>query len=354
MAKPHKWKTTVKTVEGDTGGIEGAPLFSDESNGEIAYILVTREDPEEGYLGRISAAATEEDIRKKYGGGTFMIDARMSNGKCIKNGRKVIPIAGDPIFKNEAAEKKWKRERGLIEPEKETPQAPSEKQFGLMEMMLLLDKQAEKARVEAREFSSAREREAAQAHQRQIELIQADSLRREQDLRSQSERIDREAKEERERNREFMATLIKLREDSRPTEAPADASVRLLLSGIQLARDLGTGGPEDQDPIASLVQKLPEILTETRRLVNTEKNGTSKKTDDDNVTFEGELGEKVKKAVKKIQDRGKDPGTILGRAFDVMSGSYSPPKKKESPTETPPKKPLRKVTPAAKSAKTTE
>ena len=352
MAKPHKWKTTVKTVEGDIGGIEGAPLFADESNGEIAYILVTREDPEEGYLGRISAAATEEDIRKKYGGGTFMIDARLSTGKPIKNGRKVIPIAGDPIFKNEAAERKWKRERGLLDPEKGTQKTQPETQFGLMEMMLLLDKQAEKARLEAREFGVAREREASQTHQRQIELIQADSLRREQDLRMQSERIDREAKEERERNREFMATLIKLREDSRPTEAPADASVRLLMSGIQLARDLGTGGAEEQNPIASLVQKLPDILSETRRLVNTEKNPSAKKDDEEKVTFEGELADKVKAAVQRIQKQGKDPGEVLGRAFDVMSGSYTPKKSKETPKEKPDKKFPRKVTSLPKSGKT--
>jgi len=353
MSKPPKWKKTVQVIE-QLDGNESVPLFESESSNEIAYIAVTREDPEEGFLGKLTPNATEQDIKKRYGGGTFTLHARLPDGKPAKNGRRLIVISGDPIFQSETAERKWKKAQGVDSDENKN-QRTNEKQFGLMEMMLLLDKQAEKARVEAREFSSAREREAAQAHQRQIELIQADSIRREQELRMQSERIDREAKEERERNREFMATLIKLREDSRPTEAPADASVRLLLSGIQLARDLGSGGSEDQDPIASLVQKLPEILTETRRLVNTEKNGTSKKSDDDDkVTFEGELADKVKIAVKKIADQGKDPGTVLGRAFDVMSGSYRPPKKKESPTEKEPKKPPRKVTPAAKSAKTTE
>lgn len=323
--------------------LEGAPLF--DSAADIAYIAVIREDPEEGFLGKLPPRATEADIRKRYGGGTFTLQARNQGGKHIKGGHASVTIAGDPIFSSPAAERRWKRAQGILE---EPAQRPAgDKPLGILELMMLLDKQGEKARLEQREFAASREREAQLAHERQLELLRADAGRRELELKAERERLEadsrerearreREAKEERERNRDHMQTMLQIATAKRSGDG---AGLEALLKGIELAREMGGGDGEERDPAMLILQNLPAIIEHLKGaspaaalpalppaaaapgkrgraapVAETPRNGVPR------VTLQGPLAAKVDQVARHLQAMGVDPAKAFEQLLDGMLG----------------------------------
>jgi hypothetical protein len=322
----------IRSAEVELGEGE-SPLFEDVT--DLSYISVSREDPEEGYVGRITPAATEKDIAKKWGGGTFALRPCNAGGKYVKGlGTRTIQIAGDPIFQSPAAEAKWKRSQGLATSEPARPAtAAADRALGFGELMVILDKQAERAREAAQESADRRAKEQEAAHARQLELIREESRRREKELEverarlaqesaERTARLDRELTAERERQREHMQTMLQLVKQK--SEAAADSTpLATLMAGIKLATEMGQGGGGKTDPLSLLAENLPEVIAEARKLATADKSNPEAPAaaagSEGSVTLEGSVGEKARRLVEHLQRQGRDPEAVLSKVFDTLA-----------------------------------
>jgi hypothetical protein len=348
-------KSVPESVDGED--LEGVPLF--EESGELAYIAVTREDPEEGFLGKLRPTATEADLRKKWGGGTYSLSPRSSGGKYLKGlpARELI-IAGDPIFSSRAAELKWKRAQGIADDQvgggaNGGGSQRGDRPLGLGEIMVLLSNSSTQARAEAREAAELRAREAETAHQRQLELMRGDLAKREAELKAERERLSAEAAEreqrlsremsaERDRQRDHMASMLQLMKE-RGKRDEDTSPMQMLTAGIKLALDLKGDGDGASDPVTALANNLPEILSEARSLVMMEKAGTrvrskadddEEEEDEDGVKLEGEVAQQAKELVARLQAQGRDPAVYLAKAFGALGrGPRKPPAAPPAPIE---------------------
>lgn len=334
MGRRRQAARPIRPSEGDSEEGE-SPLFEDLT--DLAFISVTRDDPEEGYVGRISPAATEKDISKKWGGGQFTLRPCSAGGKFVKGlGTRTLSIAGDPVFQSQAAEARWRRSQGLTtEPARPAGAGAggAERALGFGELMVLLDKQAERARQAAQESADLRAREQATAHDRQLELMRLEGQRREKELEvervrlaqeaaERTDRLDREMKAERERAREHMSTMLQLVKQ-KGEQAAESTPLATLMAGVKLAMDLNGNGGGKPDPLALLAENLPDILTEARKLAGADKGNPEAPAaaagSDGSVTLEGSVGEKARRLVEHLQKQGKDPEAVLSRVFDTLA-----------------------------------
>jgi hypothetical protein len=326
--------------------LENAPLF--ESSSAIAYISVSRVEPDEGFLGQVPATASEATIFRKWGGGTFKVTPRAAGGQYIpKIGPREVSIAGDPIFKSLAKQRAWERQNGMGSPD---AGAGREKSLGFGELFMLISKTSEQARQEAREAADLRMKEADINHQRQLEILREEAKRREHELelerrrldteaKEKTERLDREMKAERERQREHSAAMLQLVQER--SKDPASNPIDTLMAGIKLAMDLRPGGDggETSDPLTALAQNLPDTIEQLGRVVAMEKAGSSPPRanparkrrddgddDDGTVAFEGPVGERASRLYKTLEKRGLNEAQIaavFARGFDVTERLYA-------------------------------
>jgi hypothetical protein len=92
----------------------GAPLGIDESS-TPQHLLVSREGPvPEGHLGRLEPTATEADLKNKWGGGTYRIEARTAGGRAIKGGVARLIVAGEPFLQSDMAQLEYRRQMILM------------------------------------------------------------------------------------------------------------------------------------------------------------------------------------------------------------------------------------------------
>jgi len=363
-------KTPTKPAPTDPADDElaGSPLF-DLDEKEIAFVTVIRDDPEEGLVGRVTSTATELDIRRKFGGGTFTLQGRNAMGRPVKGAWRQVQIAGDPIFVSDTAARKWKQQQGVRD---DRPPAANtnDRPMGIQDMILLMTKLQETARAEARDLSDLRAREAEAAHARQIELLRLDAERRQQEAREQLDRAQREAEAARQRDREFFGQLAKItaEQSSRRDE---ETPTKMLFTGIELATKLmgkrgGGGGGEDgdgdKDPVTALINNLPEIIAQARETVVQSMRGRSAPPadegggddgadgagdeDEDTVTLEGEMAAKARKVVAHLASQGKDPEAVLSRVMDALMKT----RKAEAEAEAAPAKPTTPPRPRKKAA----
>jgi hypothetical protein len=269
MARRRK-AAAQQQVEDDAGG--EMPLLAVDDR--VDHLAVERLEPPEGFLGTIDPLSTEEDLRAKYGGGKFRLRARDAGSHYVK-GIPVgtVQIGGEPIFISMTFEKQWRRRQGLDNGPSNGNGVISEKPLGFGELMLLMDKTAERQRAMFLEQSQVREREAAAAHERQLEQIRAEAKRREQELAFERERLKTEAQEregrlareataERERQREHNAAMLQIITEKGKQAGEGGAGVQTLIAGMKLAQEL-TGGGEGGgagDPLTAFAQNLPDII----------------------------------------------------------------------------------------------
>jgi len=319
---------------GDGDGMELPPLFDD--NPDIHEIAVERIDPPEGFLGCIDPTElSEETIRARYGGGKFRMRARDASSRYVRGvGVAKASIAGEPIFISDSFAKQWRRRQGLAEEPTAARAAPAERAPSIIEMIMLLDKQGEKARLQAREDAQIREKEQQSAHERQLELMRMQMEQQRTQLEADRGRLAADAKEERERNREFMATMIQLVKAEHKGGGGDDA-VATLLKGIELARTLGGGSGEDNeaDPLAALAANAPAIMAEARRMISSDKPAQVNPAagDENAVTLEGPIGQKARRLIMHLQRQGKDPETVLSQSMDVLMRTRAAPAAAMSP-----------------------
>lgn len=357
MAKRRRRTPNPEISDQELSDLDETPLF--DSSKELAYIAVAREEPEEGFLGKLPPTASEITIRKKWGGGTFTLSPRTAQGKYIKGmGARTLSIEGDPIFTSRSAEIRYRRSLGL---EEHKPADQGGKPLGFGELMILLDKQSSRAREEAREAADLRARELEASHARQLELVREDTKRREKELelerhrmqadqKERSERLDREMGAERERQREHTSTMIQLVKEK--GAGGGGSTVDTLMKGIQLARELGGGTGEggEADPLTALAANLPDIIAEAGKIAAIDRSTSNprprrgaapeqprrrRRGEPEPVMLEGAVAQKAAQMIERLQAQGRDPAIVLAQAFDNIarqrSGAPAKPADKPAP-----------------------
>lgn len=332
---------------GDDAGLTDAPLF-DNADGSIASVFVTRDEPlEEGFLGKIPPDSTERDIFRRWGGGTYSLSARNETGKHIKGGHATVQIGGDPIWQSETFARKWKRMQN------DTADAPAGKPSppagtaapSVMEMLLLMDKQAEKARLEQREAFALREREAQMAHDRQLEILREEGRRRADELRQQAERLERDAREreerrekdareERERSREWMRVMMESGKRGGDDETP----MRAMMLGMKIARD-AAGGEGGDGLVERLIAGGLEAVTSGKVRIPgltapaappaagqpaPAAGAAPARPAVPRVGLTGKTAEKAVEIARNLQAQGVDPNTFFENLFTEMAGKTKP------------------------------
>jgi hypothetical protein len=366
MAKRRRRTPNPQTGDLDVDDLDETPLF--EASSELSYIAVTRDEPEEGFLGKLPPTANEQSIRKKWGGGTFTLSPRSAQGKYIKGlGSRTLAIEGDPIFTSRGAEIRYRRAMGLEEPK----QQGGEEKLGFGQLMILLDKQGQRAREEAREAADLRMREAEASHARQLELMREDTKRKEAELQLRERRLEAEAKEregrldremsaERERQREHTSTMLQLVKEKGAGNGAS--TVDTLMKGIQLARELGGGTGEggESDPLTALAANLPDILAEAGKIAAIDRSTSNprrraaspgsprrrRRGEPEPVMLEGAVAVKAAEMIERLQKQGRDPAIVLAQAFDSIAR-----KRSGAPAPSKPAKPAATATPAAARAR---
>ncbi len=227
---------------------EDAPLFDATGDDRVAYIMVHRVDPpiEEGILGKLTPDATEMDLKKRWGGGTFLCEARTDEHRHVKGGKKRVSIAGDPIFTSKLAEKKWQQLNGM---DAMNPANTSADGHNALDMMLAMFKMQND--------------QAQQAHQRQLEIMREENRRRDEEARREREDRERRNEDERRRDREHQKSMIELFQVKQGKDQSSSFAETLKL--LTVAKDLfGGGGDDGKDPLTAMAESLPEIVGAVR------------------------------------------------------------------------------------------
>lgn len=309
-----------------------APLFAgfDTEDAEIDHIVVYRTKPlQEGQLDRLDVSATEEDIRERWGGGTFRVVGRDSNNKMLSGAYKTVDLAGDPIFDSDVSRRKWdamRRRMGGLAAEPTTPAPPAAPAGGMSptDLLMMMSKVSADARAEAREAAQQRESEARAGHDRNLEVMRQEAKQREKDAEARADRERENAKDQRERDRQFFAQLTDLMRDKGEKQDPMKA----LLAGVQLAQSLGSAN-SNQNPALAFVENLPDIVDAATELVAEARGKRGKKTedgedegDDENAEPEfratGQTAVTLKKVAEYFQAQGIDPAVAIERVAGVI------------------------------------
>ena len=305
------------------------------------HLLLYRIDPaeEEGFLVQLPISATEHDIRGRFGGGRFRVQARDA-AKKIKATRE-ITIAGDPVFLSKAATNKWRRAQGL--PLLEEVAAAQPAGIGITDIMGLLQTMQAASTAQMQQFAQM---QAAEQARRENERRADDERRREEDRRREDQ-MRREAEESRAREREYFSTMINVIATAKaPAAAPASPPIEVVMGaftqGLDLAQKLRPPAPapdddeeegEEQppatsgDPVAQMVQGSVRGIIDAlvSRATGTPAPAPAPAAlppvpDDGNaVTLTGELASKVRAMVAAAQASGRDPNAVLDKAVTVAS-----------------------------------
>lgn len=179
------------------------PLFSSGVGRHVAYIRVTRTEPNEGTLGNMEDPhATLSDISNRYGGGTFRLAAISMRHKILRT--ETVKIAGDPIFQSRQAEAMWKRSMGI----KDLPATTTPNSLDMKEILVFM---SEKEAMRQAAESQLQERVA------RIQMEADERRRKDDDERERRRRLDEEDRERRQaiarqqdddRQRQNTATML--------------------------------------------------------------------------------------------------------------------------------------------------
>lgn len=348
--KAQTLKVPVELVakNGDAGaaeeddGLQDAPLFSAvDGEKKISHVLVIRQDPDEGTLGKMPPTVTELDIKRRWGGGTFQLQGRDERNRPMKGAFRTITVAGDPMFESEVAAAKWKRQQGIAD----KPGGAAADTFGVKEIFALLNsteakqkaeaerraqeleaqhkRELERIRVEgemrARERAAEDERRERLAEEREERRRKEDEAREERRRRDEAEREERRAKDQeqaRARDREFQLQIAAL-----GRKGNADGT-EMLFKGIELAQKFGAGGGDDDIVMHFAKAVLPGVVEKF--------GGAAGKpapqalapvpaaTSADAVTFDGPIGKKALTVIEHLKSEGFDPESAISAVFDNL------------------------------------
>jgi len=365
-------QVTTKKVEtlddDDAGGVEATPLFDlgrDKKTRAVVRIAIKRTDPDEGHLGYLGPDGTEQDIANKWGGGEFVAQGKNAAGQIVVT--QTIKIAGDPVFKSEIEEARWRRLNNL------RPAKRREEDAGgggsIKEVLALMEERESKRREEERERRAEEKRELQEREERnrkeqrdhEEKLARENAEREERRRKDDAERDERRRAQHREdidrvqaaaaaqlaQTQQFFTQLQAISKHEARAGGEADP-VKLLTAGMELALKLrgdgGGGAAEPADALTALLSRLPETLAEVRSTAKEAYNEIKGKKGaepaalapvpaegdgSDEVTITGPTATRLKAMIGVLQRAGKDPESVIdGLAQHVigMAGQRTAPK----------------------------
>lgn len=365
----------TETIDDDADELEAVtPLFDlgkDKRTKTVIRVAVKRTDPDEGHLGYLLPDATEADIAAKWGGGEFVVQGKNAQGQIVVS--HTVKIAGDPVFKSEIEEARWRRLNNL----RPSKRRDDDGGGSTRELLALIEEREEKRREEERERRAEEKREQAEREERnrreqrehEEKLARENAEREERRRKDDAERDERRRAQHREdldrqaaaaaaqlaQTQQFFTQLQAMTANEGKAASHADP-VKLLTAGMELALKLrGDGGGADAaapaDPITALLARLPETLAEVRTTAkeayNEIKNGKRKTidatatpapaVDDDEeeeaVTITGETGAKVKQMIGILQANGKNAESVIAGMADHVIGLAARKKAPAQPTK---------------------
>ena len=296
--------------DADESPTKGLPLF--QTHEKIASITVFRLEPvEEGNVGTMPPDSDDETIRRKWGGGTFKIVAKGTDGQFA--GQRTLIIGGDPIFESKDALRRYRVKLGELPPEpKAAPVAAVPPSMGIAEVLAMIN----------------------QGHSQQMEMmrLQLEANRREADERERRTRQEaeerelrarREAEESRERDRQFNATMLTLvKSDAKAAGNGPMEAIGILMQGLNLGRKLGAGAEDKEqpsDPVTMFLGALPGILEHGKNLVDSAKAGGGAQPNPKGAVLSGPVTDRLKVMVEGLMGRGYSKEQALHLAEQAIA-----------------------------------
>lgn len=318
--------------------LAGSPLFGDvEDPKAVQHVSVIRNGPvPEGGLGRFPVSISEEDIRNRFGGGTYTVQAKDAQGQVMKGGTRTVEIAGAPLFQSKEARLRYGQYMANLSDTDVRPEAERNPLgSNLSEVFTLIST-----------LTNANEDKARLAHERQLALLREEGKQRERQLeaeaqrareeaRDRADRAEKESKERYERDREYQASQAERDRQFMVMMAQQKGGgnqLNTFLEGIKFADKAGGGGDGDWlDEIAkalapALAGKIgvsneegPKPAAEAAPAKQIQRAAPTEKADQPKaVTLKGPLGEKAEAVLAKIQAAGGNPAAILEGMFDRL------------------------------------
>jgi hypothetical protein len=371
--KPGRRTVTVTKTELDAESAEEKPeiegfahFFSraDIEEYQISRVRVIRKNPNEGTVGYLDdPLAGEEEIKQKWGGGTYMLQG-LNTGGIIK-GSLTVTIAGDPIFQSTQAEVFWRRGLGL--PPKPVDNGRRDDGMSVKDMMQMMDAREEQRRKDSerqeeekrkrdrededrrrredREWALAREQAQSAADERRRKLEEESETRRKREASEGDERRKREvieaddrrrkdAIEAQERSQQFMKEMLSIVQTNasnslafaKELQPKGDGNAtEMLLKGVELALKLkGASEGGDEDLLTTVVKNLPDMLSSAGNAVGKairEVKGNPSGGGDGLTLPAGPASEKMSKLIAAISAKGGDPEKVLAGIADRLLAS---------------------------------
>ena len=244
------------------------PLFSLEGQDAERHdrTRVYRVEPvDEGHLDDVPPDADRKDIRRRWGGGVYKVQAVTERGRIIATDGNV-KISGEPIFDNEVARKryaKWLEQQFGKEEAPKVGDDVGELRHRRDMERLRLEMELKEAAEERRRIREREEREAAEEKRRQ-------EAREEREREREERRAEAEAKAAAEERRwraeqeERRLEREERREAERAAAAQAKDPMQMLMTGMKLAAELNPGGEGYPDAGTAFVANLDKILESVR------------------------------------------------------------------------------------------
>jgi hypothetical protein len=348
-ARATRRKAEVIVVEGagvnglaaEEEAFENSPLFERAGGKDrIARIAVIRDEPiEEGHLGYLEASATEEDIKRRWGGGRYRLQGRTEENRMISGAYKTVHLSGEPRFTDQLALARYERLRrqelgqgqgGSAEPQVKQEVSP-------LQLWEMQEKRAELQRQAAREDYDRREAEREAAHKREMERLRLEAEARERERRAEDERRerDRQAAEERRqkdqeearaRDREFFAGMLQLNKEK---SSGGLGNLEQLMTVLATARELfGGGAGEGGDAVTELMKNIPAILDKSQGIATQLSGGgaaaaggvEAAKAGEGGLQITGVHAERLSAAIANLRANGiANPEGYLLRVFDQLA-----------------------------------
>ncbi len=362
-------------ADGEEVSFSGVPLFEGAAGGEqIDKIGVIRMEPvEEGHVGYLEPSATEEDIARRFGGGTFRLQAKTALGKPVSGGFRTVKLAGEPKFQNALSLQRWKR---IKRQEAAADGDEPEKRRGDLspvELWELQERKEESRRLRDKEEHDRRELEREAAHKRELERLRLEAEGRERDRRIDEERRDRERlaleerrererradedrrtadqEQQRTRDREFYANMLAMQKDGAKAGG-LGATLELLAAAKELFGGGGDGG--GGDPVTALIQNLPALLDKSSSIATSIQDGqAASQATGPEMKLTGIHAVKLAQVVEHLRRQGVDPNRALLRMLDAMGrvqrkqGDPAPEQPAEGQPQDQPGEPKQAAAPAA-------
>lgn len=242
-----------------------------------------------GYLGAsLGVRATEEDIRRTYGGRVFEVELRDAMGRTLSGGMRTVEIEADPkrpdgesahtpaVDVGAVAARVRDEFKEELERLRAQAKIDAEEREAKAKRDLELERQRRKDEQDERDARAKRERDAEEArHKRDLEMMREASKAERERERERHEadmrRMEQASKDALAMQREMTTLILKSQEENTKIVV---ASLNAKGGGIeqfaQVAEVLNALKGDGEDPSVKIVGKLSEGLSSFAKLAGAE------------------------------------------------------------------------------------